>query len=154
MSERISQHPEAISYRNKIHLHMFFGVAYLLPLMMFSFQGLMHGVLSELKGGSHDVEQLMPLITPILLMIAPLIALYITTLRYIRVSSARHSLIMLTCGVSYCSFFLGDKMFGYIPSIFLASFIPYFYVRWIGRGMLNNEKQLTQCQIEKFNSVE
>jgi hypothetical protein len=133
---------------------MFFGIAALLPLMLFSFQVIMNGVLAVLENGTQEHGQVLALITPILLMIAPLIAIYITTLRFIRVSSARHALIIHTCGVSYCSLFLGHKIFGYAPSLFLASFIPYFYVRWIGRGMLNYEKQLTQCQIEKFNSVE
>lgn len=139
-------------YTSKIQLHMYFGVITLLPFMLLSFQKIMAaikvGFESGFAGNGHNLE----LIIPIFLMVGPLIALCITTFRYLRVRMARYALGLLTCGICFGTLYVCDRLFGYVPSLFLASFIPYYYVRWVGRGMLNREILLSQSQVDKLNS--
>lgn len=132
-------------YVRIIHMHSMFGAAFLLPLMLTS---------SSLLFKHVDNPESLDYLTfflPVLLMVPPLAALYITTFRHFRVKAAKASLSLLSCGICFGSLYVGNKFLGENISFFMATFIPYIYVRIISSSVLKREKLLSENEVCYLN---
>jgi len=132
-------------YVRSIHMHGAFGAAFLLPLMLTSFSLLIKHI------DNPEALDYLTVFLPVLLMISPLAALYITIFRHFRVKQTRASLSLLSCGVCFGSLYLGKKFLGEDISLFVATFIPYIYVRIIGSNLLKLEMTLSETEICYLN---
>ncbi|MEZ8028546.1 hypothetical protein [Enterovibrio norvegicus] len=128
------------------HFHGLFGVAFLLPLLFLTFQDAL--VAYSESRASNDLS----IFIPFLLMLPLLIALQIQMFSKMRVSIAKFSLRLLACGVSYAAFFVCNRYFGYEVGLFAATFVPYFYVRVFGKGLLNKDLALTDEEVVQANA--
>lgn len=132
-------------YVRAIHMHGVFGAAFLLPLMFTSFSLLIKYLENP------EALDYLTFFLPVLLMISPLAALYITTLRHFRVTQAKVSLSLLSCGICFGSLYVGNKFLGENISLFVATFIPYIYVRIIGSNLLKLEMALSDTEVCYLN---
>lgn len=132
-------------YVTEIRLHAFVGMGLLIPYSIFSFSLVMQAFNN---GGALDVASLF---SPMLLMVPPLIALYVALFRYLKTKTAIIALALLTCGVSYAALYIGARLISYEASLFMAVFVPYVYVRVIGRGLLKKESAMSEKDLAELS---
>lgn len=132
-------------YVRAIHMHSVFGAAFLLPLMLTSCSLLIKHL------DNPEALDYLTFFLPVLLMISPLAALYITTFRHFRVKRVKASLSLLCCGICFGSLYLGNRFLGEDISLFVATFIPYIYVRIVGGNLLKQEMALSETDIRYLN---
>ncbi|HDT5864307.1 TPA: hypothetical protein QHB43_004276 [Aeromonas hydrophila subsp. hydrophila] len=132
-------------YVRTIHMHSVFGAAFLLPLMLTSCSFL----LKQLD--NPEALDYLTIFLPALVMISPLAALYITTFRHFRVKMAKYSLSLLSCGICFGALYVGNRFLGENASLIIATLVPYIYLRIIGKGILDRERELSEAEILYLN---
>ncbi len=128
------------------HMHTIFGAAIFLPAAL--------SLYSKVVGADVNSQPLpmLSVLTPFILMFVAVIAVYIQTIRHMRVKLAKNALYILTCGVSLAALYVGSKFLGETVGLFCATFVPYLYVRIIGYGLYKKDLALTQDEILQANS--
>ncbi|EKA5635988.1 hypothetical protein OKZ62_001892 [Vibrio navarrensis] len=127
------------------HMHTIFGAAAFLPAALSFYFNVLNAY-----ANSQPMPTLTAL-TPLILTLVAVIAVYIQTIRHMRVRMAKNALYVLTCGVSVAALYVGSKLLGDTAGLFCATFLPYIYVRIIGHGLYKKDLALTQDEVFQAN---
>ncbi len=135
------------------HIHGMFGSALVMPLIFFILQDVFVSF-SESRASNDNLHDLFEWneFIPFLLMLPALIALELQMLNKMRVSIAKRSLRLLSCGVSYAAFYIFNRYFGFEASLFAATFVPYLWVRFTGKELLDRDLALTDDEVARTNA--
>jgi len=99
--------------------------------------------------GEHPVSLLVVLIPMVL---APLLALYWTVLRFFRAKVAKAALLILCVGTGVGAFVVGTHFWGSVPGVTLGAVFPYLYSAIYSRDMLKLDQALTDQQVAELNT--
>lgn len=127
------------------HMHTIFGAAAFLPAALSLFSNIL-----DAHANSRPLSTL-SVMMPFILMFVAVIAIYIQMTRRMRVSLAKYSLYILTCGVSVAALYVGTRFFGETIGLLCATFVPYLYVRMIGNRVYKMDLALTQDEVLQAN---
>lgn len=98
-----------------------------------------------------SARPMMVLLGLLWILAAPLVTLYLTVFREIRVIAARRALALLSAGCSFAGFYTANHLFGFFVGLSVGAVLPYLVVRIIGRSLVSLDRSLSGECVRKLN---